>query len=181
MEASPDVRVEAMLRIKRTLAFAAALALSLTLTAQAAPTRRATRILVKKGEHTMLLLGRDDEVLGSYTVSLGPGGPGNKKMEGDRVTPVGRYHVTLRHPSRFKIFLRLDYPNAEDRARFARLKRAGELPDGATIGGDIGIHGGTPPSMKEQDWTLGCVAVEDDEIVEIARLVPDGVVVDIED
>lgn len=174
-----------MIALRRVLSFAAVLAVgvapALTTAAQAAPPKKAARILVKKSEHTMQLLAKDDEVLATYKVSLGPGGPGYKRREGDRVTPVGRYHVTMHQPSQFKIFLRLDYPNATDRARFERLKKAGELPNGATIGGDIGIHGGTPPSLKDRDWTLGCVAVEDDEIVEIAKLVPDGVAVDIED
>ena len=151
------------------------------LPAEAASQKKASRILVKKSAHTMQLLGPSDEVLASYRVSIGPGGAGHKRMEGDQVTPIGRYHVTLRHPSRFKIFMRLDYPNARDRERFARAKRAGELPAGATIGGDIGIHGGTPASLRGEDWTLGCVAVDDDEILAIARLVPDGVIVDIED
>jgi murein L,D-transpeptidase YafK len=149
--------------------------------AEAASPKKASRIVIKKSAHTMQLLGVNDEVLASYDVSIGPGGAGHKRQEGDRITPVGRYHVTLRHPSRFKIFMRLDYPNAQDRERFKRAKRTGELPAAATIGGDIGIHGGTPSSLKSQDWTLGCVAVSDEEIVAIAKLVPDGVVVDIED
>jgi murein L,D-transpeptidase YafK len=104
------------------------------------------------------------------------------------VTPVGRYHVTMRQPSQYKIFLRLDYPNADDWARFNRAKASGELPRDARIGGDIGIHG--PPvrlpaevkaKIKDVDWTAGCIAVNEDEIEEIARLAPDGVVVDIED
>jgi hypothetical protein len=68
------------------------------------------------------------------------------------------------------------------------LKQRGDLPNDAKIGGDIGIHG--PPvrldeeakaTLKEHDWTLGCVALNEDEITEVARLVRDGTVVDIED
>lgn len=169
------------MRLVRIVLVSLALSLTVTLTADAAPARKATRVLVKKSAHTMTLLGKDDELLGTYKVSIGPGGSGHKRREGDMVTPVGRYHITMHQPSRFKIFLRLDYPNAQDWERFRDLKKKGALPDGATIGGDIGIHGGTPPAYKERDWTLGCVAVEDDEIVEIAKRVPDGVVVDIED
>jgi murein L,D-transpeptidase YafK len=165
----------------RHVLFAIPLLLTLTATAHAVPPKKATRIRVVKSDHTMTLLGKDDEVLGTYRVSIGPGGYGHKKREGDMVTPVGRYHVTMHQPSQFKIFLRLDYPTAQDWERFKKLKKEGALPDGARIGGDIGIHGGTPPTLKGRDWTAGCVAVEDDEIVEIAKLVPDGVVVDIED
>jgi murein L,D-transpeptidase YafK len=135
----------------------------------------------------MILEGKDGAIA-SYPVSLGPGGPGYKHREGDRITPVGHYKVVNRGPSTFKIFMRLDYPNAEDWARFRRLKAAGELPNGATIGGDIGIHGGTPDGLNHgdtpiatRDWTLGCIGVEDDEIVEVARKVPDGTPVEIDD
>jgi murein L,D-transpeptidase YafK len=122
--------------------------------------------------------------LETYHVAIGPGGSGHKHREGDKVTPVGRYHIVNRGPSTFTIFMRLDYPNAEDRKRFAELKASGQLPNGATIGGDIGIHGGSlpyDPDKAPNDWTLGCVAVDNDEIRAIAKRVPDGTVVDIED
>jgi len=51
---------------------------------------------------------------------------------------------------------------------------------GATAGGDIMIHG-LPPAFatvgalhRQQDWTLGCVAVTNEEIEEIWRSVPNG-------
>jgi murein L,D-transpeptidase YafK len=150
---------------------------------------KVTRIRIHKSAHTMELESRDGAVA-SYPVSLGPGGTGFKRREGDRVTPVGHYKVVSRGPSKwFKIFMRLDYPNAEDWARFQRLRAAGELPRGATIGGDIGIHGGTPEGLnympetplRLRDWTLGCIGVEDAEISEISRRVPDGTPVDIDD
>ncbi len=131
-----------------------------------------------------------DGGIARYQVSLGPGGPGFKRREGDRVTPVGHYRVVNRGPSKhFKIFMRLDYPNREDYARFAKLKALGSLSPDATIGGDIGIHGGTPGgfnyradvSAPLRDWTLGCIGVEDDEIVAIAKRVADGTPVDIDD
>jgi murein L,D-transpeptidase YafK len=150
---------------------------------------KVTRITIHKGAHTMELRDKDG-VTASYPVSLGPGGAGVKHREGDKVTPVGHYHVISRGPSKsFTIFMRLDYPNAEDRKRFAARKADGTLPAGATIGGDIGIHGGTPDgwnkredvTMAQRDWTLGCISVEDDEIRAIAKRVPDGTPVDIDD
>jgi murein L,D-transpeptidase YafK len=143
---------------------------------------------IHKGKHLMELVDATGGVV-SYPVSLGPGGAGFKRREGDRVTPTGHYKVVSRGPSQFKVFMRLDYPNAEDWARFRKLKADGTLPKGATIGGDIGIHGGTPPGLnhdkdaplEHRDWTLGCIGVEDDEINEIARRVPDGTPVDIDD
>ena len=133
-----------------------------------------------------LFAGKDEAKV--YSVAIGPGGDGPKKREGDMVTPVGRYHVTMHQPSQYKIFLRLDYPNADDWARFNKLKASGSLPKNAHIGGDIGIHG--PPvrlptevraKLKDVDWTAGCIALDDAEIEEVSKLVPDGTVVDIED
>lgn len=151
------------------------------------PAARVTRVVIKKREHTLQLVA-GEVVVSSYTVAIGPGGLGPKTREGDMVTPVGRYHVTMHQPSQYKVFLRLDYPNAEDVKRFALLKQRGTLPASARIGGDIGIHGppvGIPEpiksALKTRDWTAGCIAVDDDEISDIARLVRDGTPVDIED
>jgi murein L,D-transpeptidase YafK len=147
---------------------------------------KATRIRVAKGAHTMTLL--DGETpLAVYRVAIGPGGAGVKQKEGDKVTPVGRYHVVSKGPSTsFHRFLRLDYPNADDRARFAQKKARGELAAGATIGGDIGIHGAPrDPEWKgvhkDYDWTLGCIAVDDDEIDAVSDAIAPGIVVDITD
>jgi murein L,D-transpeptidase YafK len=164
-----------------SLVLAASALLLLGAPARAAPAARAARVLVDKRAHTLTLFDGRGDVIAVFPVSLGPGGSGPKQREGDMRTPVGRYHVTMHQPSVYKVFLRLDYPNREDWARFRRLEREGELPKGARIGGDIGIHGGTAPSLRGQDWTLGCVAVDDAQIAEIARLVPDGTVVDIEE
>jgi len=169
-----------------TLPLPAALALLLSLF-QSQPTH-VTRVRIVKTDHTLTLLD-GERAVAVYRVAIGPGGPGPKHREGDNVTPVGHYRVVSRHASRFHIFLRLDYPNAEDRARFAAWKQAGALPKNATIGGDIGIHG-TPqradldlwrPLHKLLDWTAGCIAVDDDEIDAISARVKDGTPVDIED
>ena len=94
----------------------------------------------------------------------------------------------MHQPSQYRWFLRLDYPNAEDVKRFDALMRSGALPRDAKIGGDIGIHGppvSAPdllkPAYKLSDWTLGCIAVDDEEIQENARLVKDGTDVTIEE
>ncbi len=105
-------------------------------------------------------------------------------MEGDNVTPVGHYRVVKRVPSHLRIFMQIDYPNAEDRARFEELKKKGDLPKNATIGGEIGIHREPPeakPFKKADYLSHGCVVLEDAEIDQVARSVPDGTPVDIED
>ncbi|MBX3226853.1 MAG: L,D-transpeptidase family protein [Labilithrix sp.] len=175
--------------VRRVLALCAVLSLLVTSHAAGAPApKKVTRVLIQKKAHTMKLLAADGTEVQSYTVAIGPGGLGPKRQEGDMTTPVGRYHVTTRQPSKYKIFLGIDYPTAADWKRFNALKASGELPKEATIGGAIGIHGppvSVPdvlkPAVKLRDWTAGCIAVNDDEITEVASLVKDGTVVDIED
>jgi murein L,D-transpeptidase YafK len=61
--------------------------------------------------------------------------------------------------------------------------RAKEL--GVSPGGDIMIHGiknglsSVGASHAEVDWTKGCVAVTDEEMEEIDKLVPKGTIVEI--
>ena len=134
-------------------------------------------ILIDKSDHRLELRARGSEVK-TYRVAIGSGGSGPKRMEGDKVTPVGTYRVTGHIKGLFHQFLSVSYPNDEDRARYAELKRRGKIPRGHGIGSDIGIHGTGHADWngvhKEHDWTFGCVALDDDEIDEIARLVKDG-------
>jgi murein L,D-transpeptidase YafK len=175
-----------MIPLRRALVASIAV-LGITLLGAAGPPpasgARATRVFVKKSARTMTLFA-GDEALATYAVAVGRGGSGPKKMEGDSVTPVGHYRVLKHEPSHLRIFLRIDYPNAEDRARFEELKKKGELPKNATIGGEIGIHGEPPeakPFKKADYLSHGCVVLEDAEIDQVARIVPDGTPVDIED
>ncbi|WP_437693192.1 L,D-transpeptidase family protein [Sorangium sp. So ce176] len=147
--------------------------------APGAPLPRVTEIRIDKSEHTLDLVA-NGEVVRSYRVALGPGGPGPKRYEGDRRTPVGTYHVAGRIKGLFHQFLLVSYPNEEDRRRFAELRRRGEVPPGRGVGHSIGIHGvggalrDGARTHKETDWTLGCIALDDDEIDEVARRTPDG-------
>lgn len=166
-------------------------ALSHATHARALAPPKASRVLVKKSEHVLLLYApsRDgrETVIARYSVAIGPGGLGPKRKEGDMTTPVGRYHVVSHEASQYRTFLRLDYPTVDDWRRFALAKERGELPANARIGSDIGIHGppraldvATRAALKSHDWTAGCIALDDHEIDELARSVTNGTVVDIE-
>ncbi|WP_438011023.1 L,D-transpeptidase family protein [Sorangium sp. So ce321] len=138
---------------------------------------RVTEIRIDKSEHTLDLVA-DGTIVRSYRVALGPGGAGPKLYEGDRRTPVGTYRVAGRIKGLFHQFLVVSYPNEEDRRRFAELRRRGEVPPGRGVGHGIGIHGVGDAQHagvhKDTDWTLGCIALDDDEIDEVARRTPDG-------
>jgi murein L,D-transpeptidase YafK len=132
-------------------------------------------IVVGKASHAMKLLDHG-RVIRTYSISLGEPGPNERK--GDGRTPEGRYVIDSRNASsKFHRALHVSYPNAADRARARRV--------GVDPGGDIMIHGlpngwGTVGKLHlARDWTKGCIAVTDEEIEEIWKLVPNGTVVEI--
>jgi murein L,D-transpeptidase YafK len=147
--------------------------------ARAAAERRSapvTEIRIDKSDHRLQLVA-GEHVVKTYRVAIGPGGAGPKRWEWDMTTPVGRYRVTGRHRGAFHRFLGVSYPNRDDIARYRDLKSRGEVPAGRGVGHSIGIHGGG----SERDWTAGCIALEDHEIDEVARLVSDGTTIVIRD
>nr|AYM54515.1 hypothetical protein [Racemicystis crocea] len=165
-----------------------ALLLSLSLpgsSSLAAPQSGAVdEIRIDKSDHTLELVA-GGAVIKSYKVAIGSGGLGPKRMEGDKVTPVGRYRITGRFKGLFHRFLVVSYPNEEDRRRYAELKKQGLVPAGRGVGFGIGIHGVGNKEWngvhKESDWTHGCVALDDDEIDEVSKLVKDGTTLSIRD
>lgn len=135
----------------------------------------ADKVLVLKGQRKLFLM-RGDEVLKSYSISLGGNPVGPKVRQGDSKTPEGIY-VLDRHNSKSQYHrsIHISYPNAED---VARAKKLGVPP-----GGDVFLHGqphefsGT--SQQLGDWTDGCIAVTNAEMDEIWRAVADGTPIEI--
>jgi murein L,D-transpeptidase YafK len=130
-------------------------------------------ILVVKDTHEMTVF-LNGQAVKRYKVELGFNWIVDKRQEGDGATPEGRYRVVSRieHAgAEFHKALLIDYPNAEDRARFGRGRRDGGLPAFARIGGLIEIHGG---GGRQRDWTNGCVAVTNAEIEDLFRRVGVG-------
>jgi murein L,D-transpeptidase YafK len=135
------------------------------------------KVIVNKSKRELLLMS-GAQVLKSYRVALGRSPVGAKKQQGDGRTPEGIYTISGRNPaSAFHRALRISYPNPSDRGR---AKRAAVNP-----GGDIMIHGlpngqgSIGAAHRLTDWTEGCIAVTNDEIEEIWRLVPNGTTVEI--
>jgi murein L,D-transpeptidase YafK len=145
---------------------------------------KVTLVRIDKSDHKLEVVA-GSRVLKTYRVALGIGGDGPKQFEGDMTTPVGRYHVTTRFRPLFHQFIGVSYPNDADRSRYAELKRQGKVPEGRGVGHGIGIHGVGSSKLsgvhKEQDWTHGCIAMDDDEIDEFGSLVPEGTPIDIVD
>ena len=162
------------MRILRCIvAFAMVVSLSSRLAAQALPPgTTADRIVVEKSKRTLSLY-RAGKLLKSYKIALGKNPVGPKQREGDSRTPEGSYVIDFRKAdSKFHRALHISYPNAEDRRR-ARER-------GVQPGGAIMIHGlpnGTGAigaAHRLRDWTDGCIAVTNEEIEEIWKVVPNG-------
>jgi tetratricopeptide (TPR) repeat protein len=137
----------------------------------------ADKILIEKEERLLTLISKD-KVLKTYKIALGGNPNGPKERQGDNKTPEGTYIIDSRNKdSRYHLSLHISYPNKKDK------KRAKEL--GVSPGGDIMIHGikngfsWIGNFHTERDWTNGCIAVTDEEIEEIDKLVPNGTIVEI--
>jgi hypothetical protein len=125
----------------------------------------ADRIVIEKGSRRLRLL-RGGNVIGEYSVKLGLNPYGHKQREGDFRTPEGTYHLSRRNPrSEFFLSVEVSYPNAEDRAR---ARQAGARPGGLImIHGQPNVPRKTADYYASNDWTDGCIAVSNSDMVDI--------------
>jgi murein L,D-transpeptidase YafK len=146
---------------------------------------------VKVTKHLRLLevIDENDSVVKSYPVMIGRSltlGP--KVQEGDYKTPEGIYELDWRNPnSKFYKSLHVSYPNKEDSERARVL--------GVNPGGDIMLHGfpndlfeikewikdnnleNSPEeviraALSYSNWTNGCIAITNEQIEELYKLLP---------
>jgi len=137
-------------------------------------------IIVAKSERTLYLY-LDGVLAHRYRVVLGRQPEGPKRYEGDMRTPEGVYHITGKYEHRrWSYFLALDYPNGDDLRRYQRRLTARVVPviEGTPVGvgNEIGIHGNDRPREQRDgiDWTMGCIAMENDDVRELYAIVTAG-------
>jgi uncharacterized SAM-binding protein YcdF (DUF218 family) len=156
-------------------------------------------VVVRKSAHVLEVY---DEVKGqralvkTYACITG-GNAGDKEVEGDRKTPLGRFHVVFKNTdSKYHLSLGLDYPTAEDAERGLRaglitrdeydgileaLRSDLSLVENqkklwyTKLGGEIFIHG----MAAGRSGTAGCVALSNVDVEEVFKLLPVGTVVEI--
>ncbi len=138
----------------------------------AAAIEMADRVVVRKSERRLLLM-RGERVLRTFDVALGLSPTGHKQREGDFRTPEGNYRLAGRNPnSDFFLAIQVDYPGPDD------LRRASA--EGVEPGGQIMIHGQPNRPSKpleyyqSRDWTNGCIAVSNADMVDIWLMTPDN-------
>jgi len=168
--------------IERALILAGAIALlSATPNAGAdsleVASERADSLLIVKSERKLYVL-KNGEVLRAMDIALGLMPEGPKQREGDFRTPEGRYFLEAKNPnSDYFLSVKISYPNEADRAR-ARA-------EGVDPGGEIMIHGlPNEPRYRESrysdmDWTDGCVAVSNSDMIDIWLMTGPGTPIEI--
>jgi len=103
---------------------------------------------------------------------------GNKERAGDFRTPEGSYRLTRRNAhSDYFLSIQVSYPNETD---LQRARRNRWLP-----GGSIMVHG-LPNTLKHPpdyyaaaDWTDGCIALSNSDMVEFWLLSHDNMPIEI--
>jgi len=124
----------------------------------------ADSVLVLKSERKLYLL-KAGQIVKAITIYLGPMPSGAKRREGDFRTPEGHYVLEGRNvDSDYFLSIQLSYPNAADR-EVARKQHVDP-------GGNIMIHGmpNEPhysPLHYQNDWTDGCIAVSNADMLDI--------------
>ena len=135
------------------------------------------RIVVRKADRKLHLM-HGVIIVRSYKVALGLNPIGTKERSGDFRTPEGTYRLIRRNPrSDFFLSMQVSYPNDAD------LKHARR--NHWDTGGSIMIHGlpnqlkHDPSYYENADWTDGCIAVSNSDMLEIWLLTPDNAPIEI--
>jgi len=138
---------------------------------------KADALLVDKSERKLYLL-KEGEVMRKFDIALGLIPEGPKRREGDYRTPEGRYHLAGRNPnSDYFLSIQISYPDAQD---IARANASNLSP-----GGQIMIHGQpNEPKYSDSryqswDWTDGCIAVTNSDMIDIWLMTDESIPIEI--
>jgi len=137
----------------------------------------ADHVVVHKSQRKLALY-NGNRLLGEYKVALGLNPTGTKERERDFRTPEGRYFLTRRNTrSDYFLSIQVSYPDKKDELR---AKKNHVAP-----GGSIMIHGSpnTPHHPASyyatSDWTDGCIALSNSDMVEVWLRTQDNIPIDI--
>lgn len=126
-------------------------------------------------------------------IAIGSSGPTLNKHRGDATTPLGEFTITqIRRSARFELFMAISYPNLDhterafqehriDASEYKALRydldRGRPPPQGTSLGGQLGIHGvglGDIKIHESVNWTDGCIALTNEQLLELAKWVVVG-------
>lgn len=126
-------------------------------------------------------------------IAIGSNGPSMNKQRDDQTTPLGEFTITeIRRSQRYQVFMAINYPNldhterafhdhridaSEYRALRYDLDRGRPPPQNTTLGGQLGIHGlgtGDLAVHETVNWTNGCIALTNEQLLELSGWVAVG-------
>ena len=137
----------------------------------------ADKVLVEKGNRKLHLM-KNGEAFRTFNIALGVEPVGDKEREGDQKTPEGLYLLDDRNPdSDFFLAIHISYPSSADRAV---ARRNGYEPGGAImIHGQPNVPTYSTAYYRTQDWTNGCIAVSNSDMIDIWLMTPNNVPIEI--
>ncbi|VBB06121.1 Hypothetical protein LUCI_1336 [Lucifera butyrica] len=140
------------------------------------PDPQHVKIEIFKAERKLILY-QNEKPVGIFKIALGFSPIGDKEREGDGKTPEGDYAICyVNDKTPYLYFYGLNYPQGKDIKRGFKQGRISqrqyqELIDNnknngiplwnTALGGEVGIHGGG----NLWDWTKGCIALSDTDIL----------------
>ena len=145
--------------------------------AQAAQFPVADKVVIEKDARVLHLV-QDGEVFRTFRIALGIRPVGDKLREGDFKTPEGRYLLDTRNPdSDFFLAIHISYLNTVDRSE---ARDTGYEPGGAImIHGQPNIPTHSEAYYRTQDWTNGCIAVSNSDMIDIWLMTGDNTPIEI--
>tara|TARA_B100000686_G_scaffold101382_1_gene108581 strand:- start:27940 stop:28416 length:477 start_codon:yes stop_codon:yes gene_type:complete len=127
------------------------------------PNDKIDMILVEKYERTLKLI-KNGKTIKNYKIDLGFDPIGHKFSEGDGRTPEGLYYLSSKVTnSNFYISYKISYPNKWD---IKNAKNINKNP-----GGYIMVHGHPKEKKEIKDWTDGCIALSNQDMAELDKLI----------
>jgi murein L,D-transpeptidase YafK len=126
-------------------------------------------VIIDKAAYRLYLV-QAGAITHSYPVELGFDPVNDKRMEGDGTTPEGPYRVTEKRDIGQTSYYRgwmLSYPEERDQQEFVAAQADGSIPADATVGSAIMIHGsgsGLAGNGAGRNWTLGCIALSNEQV-----------------
>jgi len=154
------------------------------------------RLVIWKSRYTLTLY-KGNMPVKTYRAVFGKGyRDGDKQMTGDKRTPEGEFYIcSMNNSKRFYKFMGLSYPgmkhaeyglrsNIITANQYAGIKKAiderQQPPWDTQLGGAVGIHGrmlddtAPPKALSTQNWTDGCIALNNADVDEIYSVVSLG-------
>ena len=135
-------------------------------------------IVIDKSDYELQVFDAEGWLI-SYPVVFGNDDLGDKLSKGDRKTPEGTFTIINKKiHGKWSRYMGIDYPTRESIDLFNSRMQMGALPANAQIGGDIGIHGTWPREEfavdQYQNWTMGCISLKNEHVIQLYNLVPVG-------